>query len=295
MNKIKYLCALLLFSAFIPRVYAFTYNIGTSVDTTSVTKGTAKSIKVILKDVQGVVGSLGACSMNVEFTGGVSLNGDVKSSNGWSLMSGDFYTLDTSNSFVSNSEMFVIPVKINDAGSVRLTNIKCSDGETNVTTSDKEVRFTILTNNNTNNNNSVNENKNNKPSKDDDVGDVIIDTDNCNLVDIELSEGEIDFDPDVTEYNIVVSDFDVLEVQPVLGGSAASYTVDKNIIGEEKTVVIVVTAENGESKTYTIYVNEVGNTSNGNDKKHDYTFVFVGIICILILINIYRIVKNKKK
>lgn len=305
MKKNKYLCLLLLFSIFIPKVYAFTYNVETSVDGTSVKKGTTKSVKVILQDVQGVVGNLGACSMNIELTGGVTLNGDIRSSNGWNLMKGDFYAFDTSNSFASDSEMFEIPVKINDAGSIMLTNIKCSDGETNVTIGNKEVKFTISTNNvnNDNNNSNKNDYKNDgikDNAGDTEPGDSTIDTDSYNMVNIELSEGEIDFDPNITEYGIVVSSFDKLEVQPVFEGSGASYSIDKNINGEEKTVVITVTSQNGDSKIYTIYVTEEGAESNISNEpkekgKHNYTFVFIGIICILVLINVYRIVKNRKK
>lgn len=276
---------------FIPEVYAFTYDLDTSVNTTSVIEGTVKEIKVNLKNVQGVSGGFGACSMKIELDSNILLNGDIRSGNGWTLMPGDIYAIETSSSFVSNSEMLVIPVKISDAGSVRLTNIECSDGETMETIADKTISFTIkedantATKNDTTNNTDVDINNDDKDS---DNG-----YSSTDLIDIILNEGTIDFDPAVTEYTIKVSDFDALNVTPVLADKSSIYILDDNVIQNGKqSILITVQAQDGSTKAYVIYVDEEIVEEKDNNK---YVPIFIGIICILVLINVVRIIKNLKK
>ena len=122
-----------------------------------------------------------------------------------------------------------------------------------------------------------------------------------NIFSIELSEGEINFDTEVTEYSITVSSFDELDVYVKLESSTSSYTVDKNIVDDEKIVVIMVMANDGSSKVYTIIVTEDNLLNQDTDsdemeeKKNYFVPIFIGIICVLVFINVFRIVRNIKK
>lgn len=290
MKKFRFISVLLLFTVFIPKVYAFTYDLETTAGVSMVAKGTVKQIKVSLKEVQGVVDGFGACTVKISFDEGLSLNGNVKASNGWTVLPGNIYSFDTSESFVSNAEMFVIPVKINNAGSVKLTNIECSDGETKEAISDKIISFTVSEKNSENSSENVSEND-----------DIVVEEDalSTNISEIILSEGDIDFDPDVTEYTVTVSDFEKLDVSVVLESSSSSYDIKKNIDGEDKNIIIKVVSIDESSKVYTIKVLEEGALNKDSDissgNNNDYVPIFIGIICILVLVNIFRIVRNRKK
>ena len=143
MKKNRYIFALIAFCLFMPSVYAFTFDMGMDVESVNVTKGSLSEITVSLKELNGVSSEIGACSLRIEYTTGVESSGDVKGINGWALISANgIYQFDTGNSFVSDSKIFSIPVKINDSGSVKLTNIECSDGVTKEKIADKSIDFT---------------------------------------------------------------------------------------------------------------------------------------------------------
>jgi len=136
-------------------------------------------------------------------------------------------------------------------------------------------------------------------TNDDEIGDDISIGDvDCEVTDLMFNEGTINFNPDVMEYTLNVSDFSNLSVIPVCGTlEAASYTVEKNVLDDNKTVVVTINASDESFKTYTINVTENVEQNDINvveEDNNNYTLIFISIICILVLINIYRIVKNKR-
>ena len=302
MKRIKYICMLLLCFVFIPKVYAFTYDIETYVENTLVESGSVEEIQVVLKDVQGVSGGFGACSMNIEFDGEVSLNGEVRASDGWDISFENNYSFDTSESFIINSKIFDMKVKIDNVGTIKFTNITCSDGKTNESISDKVLNFNILEN--VDISNMIEEDERNK----EDIKNEL-DTSSTNISSIEFSEGAIDFDPEITEYTITVRDFDNLQVSVELESKSSSYTMGKTVVEDDKIIIISVTASDDTNKTYTIYVNESDSLGeedsdaslNGEDndgslgEKNNFVLIFIVIICILVLINVFRIVRKLKK
>lgn len=278
MKKFNYIYTLILFAVFIPKVYAFTYEVSVDTGATSVPVGTVKDVKVSLKNVKDTTDGIAACSMNILFDENISLVTGVKASNGWTITFGNVYMFDTGNFVLSESEMFTFSVKVNGNGNVKLTNIECSDGNTKVSLGDKSINFNVQQVNNSGD------------------GDTVLDTSNSDLISIDLSEGTIDFDSAITEYWVSVTDFDKFEVYPVMSDGAASLLTEKN--ADEKSVVITVTAVDGTSKIYTIYTTDAidaDNPSSGDKDNNNYIPIFIAIICVLVLINIFRIVKNRKK
>ena len=281
---------LMLFTLFIPRVYAsFTYDINVEVETTSLKKGSLAELKVVLNNIKGDNKGIVTCSMNISFDNNILLDSKIRSLNSWTVTTGNFYIFDTRDIVFDNSEMFIVPVKVNGNGSVKLFNIMCSDGVTEESTSDKEIKFSIVSEDDNNtDNNLINDNVDTKVS-------------NANLSNIILSEGTIDFDPNVTEYSVEISDFSKLEITPILESDKAQSVIDKNILMDNNNIVITVTAENGDTKVYTIYVEEKASIDDNKEDnniskdKNIYTPIFIGIICVLVIINIIRIVKSKKK
>ena len=293
MKKSYYLCVLILLFLFIPKVYALTYDIDVLVDNTSVSVGTVKEIKVSLKNINATENGIDVCSMNISFEKNILLNSSIKTLNDWDLTTGDMYLFDSDPVF-DDVDMFLIPVKINGNGSVKLSNIFCSDGADEVSFVDKEIKFTVVateSNSNSNNNGS----NNNSSSG---TGNTMTEEDNCNLSNIMLSEGTIEFDTNVTEYSVYVTDMDNFSITPILENSKASYLIDENVSEEGKNIVVTVTAPSGNTKIYTIYVNDDLNDSDESEddkKNNDFTIIFIVIICVLVIINVYRIIKNLKK
>lgn len=290
MKLVKYLLCLVLFTVFLPKVYAVTYDVDLAVDNNSVKLGEKKEIFVSIKNIKETTDGIIACSLGIEMDKTIELNGSVRTLNNWSMTVGDFYLFDTGTPILNDTKIFVIPVKINDKGSVKLTGIKCTDGNVNIESEDKSISFSIK---------KESDNTGNKQE-------IVNKDSNCDLSNIILNDGTIEFDPSVTEYSIKVNDFDKLEVTPVLASDKSSFIIDINNSDLNKnSVVITVTSEDGNNKIYTIYVEDNDSLENkeenkkeevNNEEKKDYSvFIFVGIIVILLLINVIRIVYNKKK
>ena len=307
MRHFKILFILLLLVVFTPKVYAFTFDMTTNIENDSVNVGEIKEIEVALKDIQGAIDGIVVCSLNISFDNNILLDSRVRTLNNWTMTSGKTYLFDTGTPVSSEEKMFVIPVKVNETGSVKITNIECSDGETSAYVNDKVVSFVVNTNDtdtDSNNDNDDNNGNNNGNGSNNDVNNNdnnangnTEETNSCDLMGIKIGEGFLsEFDPAITEYYIKVSDFESLKVIPTLESSKSSCNVERNIEGNGGSVVLTVNCGNNNSKVYTIYVEEVASDDVPKEKDNNMlTPIFIGIICVLVLINIVRIIKNMKK
>ena len=291
MNKIKLMFFGLLFMLFAPSVYALSYDMDMSVNNTSVKVGSTKEIKVLLKNIQGTSDGIFVCTLNVLSSDNITI-GKVRSLNDWTLTIGDMYLFDTGNPVLKDTGMFVIPVKVNGEGYVEIKNIMCSDSVEEVGIDNKKINFTIKKETESAGNNKPN--TDNKPTTEE-VKDEK--SSNCNIASLELSGGTIDFDPNITEYSISVDDFDKLKINLTLESNLATYIINRNNYGDKKNVVITVSAEDNSQKKYTIFVEE--KTTNilveKKPENKNYTIIFIVIIGILLLLNIYRLVRKKNK
>lgn len=287
MNKIKYVFVIMLFTFFIPKVNALQFN----VDVKTSNNKNLYELKVSLINIKNTDYGIGACSMNIDLSGDVTLNGSVRTLGAWSMISGDGYLFDTGSPALKNTEFLVIPVKVNNSGTVTLSNVYCSDGENDVFIEDRVIDLKYVSSSNNQSNNVGSNNQNNETNQGNNNEDDIVLDSNCDLSNIILNKGTIEFDSSVTEYEIEIDDIDDLDVDVELSSSKASF----EIIRKDNSIVVEVTAEDGSKKIYTIYVI---NNIEENDKKNNnqiYVPIFIGIICILVLINIIRIVRNMSK
>lgn len=282
MNKKKWMFGWMLLVLFVPKVSALTFEVKTGVDDTSVESGTVSEIRVSLENIQETDDGIASCSLDIQFDSNILLDSKVRSLGSWTMTTGNFYLFDSGEFFKDRSDLFIIPVKINGEGSVKLIDIMCSDGNTETEINDKVINFTINDTEEENNDEDIN------------VDEEVIKDSNCDLSEINLSEGTIEFNSDITEYELKVTNFDDLKVDPVLSSDKASYSIEKN---ESKQIIITVVAEDTTKKTYTLYVEEVltGELNKASNNNRKYVPIFIGIICILILINIIRIIVNMKK
>jgi len=287
MNRIKCLFGILLFTFFIPSVNALQYNI----DVKTSNNKNLYDLKVSLTNISDTDYGVGSCSMNITLSGGVTFNGNVRTLGGWSMMSGNSYLFDTGNPALKDTEFMIIPLKVNNSGTVTLSNIYCSDGEDDVFIENKiiNLKYDSSSNNNNGSNNNSNNNQNNELDDNKD-NEVVLDS-NCDLSNIILNKGTIEFDSSVTEYEIEIDDIDNLDVDVEVSSNKATYEIIRN----EDNIVIEVTAEDGSKKTYTIYIKNNKEELDNKNNNQIYVPIFIGIICILVLINIIRIVKNMNR
>ena len=103
----------------------------------------------------------------------------------------------------------------------------------------------------------------------------------------------IDFNKDILEYNIDVdSNVDSLNLDIILSSNLASYEV----IGNEKfktgrnVVKVIVTAEDGSTKTYIINVNKKAEVKEKNDKTSNSSKIVIVILLVLIIIGLIYII-----
>ena len=294
MKKISYVLTLLICCLNISHVYALTYDLKTSVNNNSVKKGSVNEIKVTLNNIQGTNIGISICSLNILLDNNLVLDSNVRTLNSWTMTQGDFYLFDTASVVTSSSDLFVIPVKVNGNGSVRLTDIQCSDGETIEGIDDKRIEFTVnsVSSNNQNNNTNNNQNSNNVNSNQNNNSNIEISKDsNCDLSGVSINGELISlFEPSVTDYNVKVENLSTVDVVPSLASDKAAYVIEK--MDNNSRIFINVIAEDGTKKTYSIFLEVLEDVNK--DGKKDYSLLFIIIICILVGINILRIVINKK-
>lgn len=287
MKKIKFIFVIGLFGLFIPRAYALSYDVNTSTDV-EVKKGTSIGVNVSIGNIKDTTDGISACTMNISFDKNIALESSPRTLGNWTMTTGSKYLFDTGSPVIDKSDIVIIPVKVNGDGYVKLSDIVCSDGVDEVKVEDRTINFYI-----------EEEKENNKPSDNKDNDDKTEDDEdvsNCNLSSIELSEGTIEFDPNVTEYEVNIRNFDDFRVTPKLEDSTSSYVVDKLVTDDGGTVVITVNGADGNFKTYTIYtIVEDTDVTSDEPSKFNYVPIFIGIIVLLVLVNVIRIIKNNKK
>lgn len=298
MKKIKYILILCLFTFFVPKVYALSYDIKMNSETL-VKVGTKKDINISIFNVKDTTDGISVCTMNISFDKNIELESTPRTLGSWSMTTGSVYLFDTGSPVTDNSDMFKIPVVVNGVGSVQLKNIVCSDGVDEVEIDGKTITFSIEKEevNQDNSDNKPNVKPSDKPSnnnqEDNNEDEEIIS--NCNLANIELSEGIIEFDPNITEYEVEISNFDNFKVYPTLEDeNAATYIIDKNVTDDGGNIVITVSDADGENKIYTIHTIVEKEKVEEPVKNNNYVPIFIGIIVLLLLVNVIRIVKSSK-
>ena len=259
MKKFKYVLFILICMLFVPRVYALSYDIITANDI-SVKKGAEIQIGVAIENVKDTSDGISVCTMNISFDKNIELESSPRTLENWTMTTGSIYLFDTGVPVFDKSDIFIIPVKVNGDGYVKLSDVVCSDGIEEVEIEDRTINFYIEEEKN--DMPDTNKPSENKPDEK---------KSNCNLSNIELSEGSIEFDPNVTEYEVKIRNFNDFRVTPKLEDSTSSYVVDKLITDEGGTVVITVNGADGNFKAYTIYtiVDEVDNDVE-TPKKNNY-------------------------
>ena len=111
---------------------------------------------------------------------------------------------------------------------------------------------------------------------------------------ISIKGYEIDFSRDIYEYTLKIGNEDVLDITPVLEDNNSSYIITGNdkLVNGSVIKIKVITDENNE-KVYTINIlkdKEIEVVKNNN-----YKYIFIVMIGVLLIINIVRFLRRRKK
>lgn len=176
------------------------------------------------------------------------------------------------------------PIVINTISSK--VNVKEENTSTGNTTNDNSGNGNSGSNTSDNKNNSDVDNGDNTSNSDTDKG--------YYLSNIEIKGYEIDFSRDVYEYTLKIGNEDVLDITPVLEDNNSSYIISGNdkLVNGSVINIRVITEDNDE-KVYTINIlkdKEIEVAKNNN-----YKYIFIVIIGVLLIINIVRLLRRRKR
>lgn len=115
-------------------------------------------------------------------------------------------------------------------------------------------------------------------------------TGSSNLLDIEITNYNIDFDKSIYEYDLKIQDEDSLEVLPLLEDNTSEYTITGNS-GLKDGSVIKINVISVDKKTSVYKIN----IHKDNKQNHTIKMIFIAIIGGLLLINVLRIILKKRK
>ena len=115
-------------------------------------------------------------------------------------------------------------------------------------------------------------------------------TGSSNLLDIEITNYNIDFDKSIYEYDLKIQDEDSLEVLPLLEDNTSEYTITGNS-GLKDGSVIKINVVSVDKKTSVYKIN----IHKDNKQNHTIKMIFIAIIGGLLLINVLRIILKKRK
>lgn len=177
----------------------------------------------------------------------------------------------------------VIPLK-----STNTSNTDNNGGNNNNNTNKKDDS----SNNNDNSGNQVNTNgniRNNNTGSEQNNDEIV--TTSPYLVDLVISNYNINFSKNIFEYNLTINDEDSLIITPTLEDNSSTLEIvgNKNLV-DGSVISINITTTDNVTKTYALRISK----EQTNDKKN-YSIVFIVIIALLVIINIIRLILSRGK
>lgn len=131
------LCLILLITV---KVNAASFGMSLSSSTTKVKVGEEVNISININNVVGIPNGLNVCQAKLT-SSGVTIKKVV--GNDWNVTNGNMLILDSAESVTSSKTIATINAVVNSAGSVSLSNIMCTDGDTEYNTSNRSISFSI--------------------------------------------------------------------------------------------------------------------------------------------------------
>ena len=162
-------------------------------------------------------------------------------------------------------------------------------------------------NNNSSDNSSTNDNSDTKTVEEKTAffGATLKEDSKLYLTELNIDGYNLNFTKEKLNYLLEIDNEDSLNITPVLNDdSAGSYSIDGNSNLVDGSIISITLKPNddGEEVKYTItiskqnnYISTTSTTGSSNNKSNLSTIIFGIIIGVLVIINIARILLNKKK
>ena len=244
----KILFSLILSLLFIPNIFASTASVRLTTSSTSVIRNNNRTINVVIdasSRVRGGQFKLALNNSNFEIVSVVGANGLTVSSNSGLYLA---YKVEAGYSIPSGSSIATITVKakgsINSTSLLTISDVKVTldDSYDSVSVASKSVTLKVI-----------------------DTPTVVPKSSNNYLESLSSEFVSFEFDKEILEYDLSVSNSVLsLDLDAVTEDSKASVQIqgDSNFVLGENVVKVVVTAENGSKKTYTLNVTRASLNNN---------------------------------
>ena len=295
---------------FISSVYALAFDVNISISSNVVSVGDNVKIDFNIDSIGSSTG-ISSCEMNIVLPDGIELVNDYEMNTKWNYGENDDKLLFSSEeSFLDNFKLFTLTVKVNKGGVIKFTNIKCSGNEESYSVNDKSLDISIKKENSSILSSSSSMSSL-KPSSSSSSSSSLSSSPSSSSSIIRfikgfyLRGGAIEFDDDVVRYQVYVNSLDDIEISPILLSDVTYEQTDNYVDDDGREFVFTFKDSNGNSREYRILFLLSGNYSDSlvekleiDDaikEKPNYSQYFIAIIIILIAINVYRVISNKKK
>ena len=290
----KGLLGVLIFFFNVMPIYALSFKLEPSFDNRTVSVGETVSIDVYLKDINDTQSGISACTMKINGDTGIVIKDGIQTYGNWQGLNGaKGYSFDTLDEILSDTKIFTISVTVNQSGSVKFSDIVCTNIEDIQSSAvDKTVTFTVenvsssSSQPSSSSNNSSNQSassksssttskpssssSSSKPSSNSSTlpssssqpsssSSSSSSSDNVGiyLSDIIITGGTIDFNKEVYEYNVLVDDLGNVNVRCIVDPeTAVECSPSESIEGDLVNYLITVWNKEGKTQKYSLYLTE---------------------------------------
>ena len=295
---------ILIFSCFlfITSVYALVFDINISVSNNVVNVGENAKIDFNIENIGETSTGINSCEMNIVLPDGIELVNNYETNSKWNYSNNEGKIVFSSEeSFLESFKLFSFTVKVNKTGTIKFSNIKCSGSEESYSVVDNTIEINVKKENSSSSSSSSSVSSS-KPS----IKVNSAPSSSSYLIrfikGFYLRGGAIEFDDEVVRYQVYVNSLDDIDISPILLSDVTYEQTDNYVDDDGREFIFTFKDVNGNSREYRILflLSENGSVERLEiddpiEDKPDYSVYFIAIIIILIGINVYRVISNKKK
>lgn len=306
----KGILGVLIFFLNIMPIYALSFKLEPSFNNRVVSVGETVAVDVYLNDIADTQSGISACTMKITADSGIIIKDKIETYGNWQGLNGSKgYSFDTIDDTLENTKIFTISVTVNQSGSVKFSNIVCTNTEdVQNSSSDKTVAFVVedtsssssqssSSSSNLSSSSSSSSSKavpSSKPSSSQSSSSkpassssslppsskpISSNNDSSSnddvkiyLNDIIITGGTIDFNKNVYEYNILVDDLDNVSVKCIVDPeTAVQCSPSESVEGDLKNYLITVWNKEGKTQKYVLYLIERTGMSSSNSSLDSLT------------------------
>lgn len=299
--------------------YALSFNVDASLSKSTVESGDKTKLDFKITNIKNTKVGISSCEMNINLSDGLEIVTDYELPNDtWKSEKGKekivFYSTDI---YFNDFTLFSTMVKASKSGSINITNIKCfgidesGSNEESYDYGEKTIRIEVreaspsssisdVSSSSSSSSSSTKPVPSSSSSSSESSKKTEESSNKVYVLGFNIVGGRIDFEPEVTEYTIYVDSFENVDADPIVPSGMRVKKSDYLLDDDGKKYDFVISDGQGDYKEYSIlFLLEGGASINSlieeTTGKKNYTPIFIAIIILLIGVNVYRIISNKKK